>query len=166
MTQYCKQNLLELKELLQKLSEEQYSRPSEILSGASIGQHLRHVLEFYSCLIESLESGIINYDNRKRSKQVETNPSAAITAIDNIISVLDGGLKCVDLTLQGNFGAIGGTIVSIRSSVYRELAYNLEHSIHHQALIKVGLKEQGIERLIGAGFGVAPATIRFKHLVQ
>ncbi len=48
MTQYCKQNLLELKELLQKLSEEQYSRPSEILSGASIGQHLRHVLEFYT----------------------------------------------------------------------------------------------------------------------
>lgn len=166
MTQYCKQNLLELKELLQKLSEEQYSRPSEILSGASIGQHLRHVLEFYYCLIEALESGIINYDNRKRNKQVETNPSAAITAIDNIISVLDSGLECTDLTLQGNFSAIGDPIVSIRSSVYRELAYNLEHSIHHQALIKVGLKEQGMESLIGVDFGVAPATIRFKHLVQ
>lgn len=166
MTQYCKQNLLELRELLQKLSDEQYSRPSEILSGASIGQHLRHVLEFYYCLIEALESGIINYDNRKRNKQIETNPSAAITAIDNIISVLDSGLECGNLTLQGNFGAIGGQVVSIHSSVYRELAYNLEHSIHHQALIKVGLKEQGMECLIGPGFGVAPATIRFKHLAQ
>ncbi|MBV6442625.1 MAG: hypothetical protein EPGJADBJ_04344 [Saprospiraceae bacterium] len=166
MTQYCKQNLFELKELLQNLSEEQYSRPSEILSGASIGQHFRHILEFYYCLIEALETGIVNYDNRKRNKQIETNPSAAKTAIDNIISVLDSGMECTDLTLQGSFGVMGDQVVSIRSSVYRELAYNLEHSIHHQALIKVGLKEQGMECLIGPGFGVAPATVRFKQLVQ
>ncbi|MCE7922459.1 MAG: DinB family protein [Haliscomenobacteraceae bacterium CHB4] len=166
MTQYCKQNLFELKELLQNLSEEQYSRPSDILSGASIGQHFRHILEFYYCLIEALDTGIVNYDNRKRNKQIETNPSAAKTAIDNIISVLDSGMECTDLTLQGSFGVMGDQVVSIRSSVYRELAYNLEHSIHHQALIKVGLKEQGMECLIGPGFGVAPATVRFKQLVQ
>jgi len=166
MIQYCKQNLLELKDLLQKISGEQYARPSEILSGASIGQHLRHVLEFYYCLIEAMESGIINYDNRKRNKQIEINTSVAVGAIDNILSVLEKGLKCADLTLQGNFGAAGEPVISIQSSVNRELAYNLEHSIHHQALIKIGLKEQGIEYLIEAGFGVAPATIRFKHLVQ
>lgn len=166
MTQYCKQNLFELKELLQNLSEEQYSRPSDMLSGASIGQHFRHILEFYYCLIEALDTGMVNYDNRKRNKQIETNPSAAKTAIDNIISVLDSGMECTDLTLLGSFGVMGDQVVSISSSVYRELAYNLEHSIHHQALIKVGLKEQGMECLIGPGFGVAPATVRFKHLVQ
>jgi uncharacterized damage-inducible protein DinB len=166
MTQYCKQNLFELKELLQNLSEEQYSRPSDILSGASIGQHFRHILEFYYCLIEALDTGMVNYDNRNRNKQIETNPSAAKTAIDNIMSVLDSGMECADLTLQGSFGVMGDQVVSIRSSVYRELAYNLEHSIHHQALIKVGLKEQGMECLIGPGFGVAPATVRFKQLVQ
>ncbi len=113
-----------------------------------------------------MESGILNYDNRKRNKQIEINASVAIAAIDNIISVLEKGLKCADLTLQGNFCTAGDHVISIQTSINRELAYNLEHSIHHQALIKVGLKEQGIECLIGPDFGVAPATIRFKHLVQ
>ena len=117
MTQYCKQNLFELKELLQNLSEEQYSRPSDMLSGASIGQHFRHILEFYYCLIEALDTGMVNYDNRKRNKQIETNPSAAKTAIDNIISVLDSGMECTDLTLLGSFGVMGDQVVSISSSV-------------------------------------------------
>lgn len=50
-----------------------------------------------------------------------------------------------------------------KTFINRELAYCLEHSIHHQALIKVGLKEQNIENLIDENFGVAPATIRHKQ---
>jgi hypothetical protein len=42
------------------------------------------------------------------------------------------------------------------------LAYCLEHTIHHQALIKIGLMELNLIHLIDQHFGVAPATIRFK----
>ncbi len=164
MTHYCKQNLIEIKVLIGKLSEEQYRAPSAMLSEATIGQHLRHILEFYLCLLESATTNVVNYDNRKRNRIIETSPSVAIDVVDYIVSALNA-LKnpCTPVTLQGNFGPEAAQIVSIPSSFARELAYNLEHSIHHEALIKVGLREQGLEHLLDDGFGVAPATIRFKQ---
>ncbi|MBK7669499.1 MAG: hypothetical protein IPJ32_20460 [Sphingobacteriaceae bacterium] len=38
----------------------------------------------------------------------------------------------------------------IQSSFYRGLAYNLEHSIHHQALIKVAITEMQLTSLVKA----------------
>jgi hypothetical protein len=45
MIKDCISNLAEHQELLLKLSDKQYQHQSELLSGASIGQHLRHVVE-------------------------------------------------------------------------------------------------------------------------
>ena len=46
----------------------------------------------------------------------------------------------------------------IESNYFRELLYNLEHCIHHQALIKVAILQ--VESItIGRDFGVARSTI-------
>ncbi|WP_339837617.1 hypothetical protein [uncultured Flavobacterium sp.] len=51
---------------------------------------------------------------------------------------------------------------SISTNYERELLYNLEHSIHHQALIKVAvLKNPSIK--ICENFGVAKSTIEYRN---
>ena len=43
-------SLSELVELLNQLSEKEYSSPCYELSGSSIGEHTRHIVEMFQCL--------------------------------------------------------------------------------------------------------------------
>lgn len=61
---------------------------------------------------------------------------------------------------------IDGLTFRIQSNYYRELLYNLEHCIHHQALIKVAVL-QFENVLLNENFGVARSTIEYrKQCVQ
>jgi len=51
--------------------------------------------------------------------------------------------------------------VHFDTNYYREVAYNLEHTIHHMALIKVGIREVS-DMEIPENFGVASSTIKFR----
>jgi hypothetical protein len=61
---------------------------------------------------------------------------------------------------------IDGLNIRIQSNYYRELLYNLEHCIHHQALIKVAVLQ--LENIsVNENFGVARSTIEYrKQCVQ
>jgi len=155
MIKDCITNLMEQQELLLKLSDKQYQHQSELLSGASIGQHLRHVVEFYDCLLNGLSQEKINYEKRARSLELENNRKTAIKKISSIIDHL------LSLELNSRLYLEIEDLV-IDTSVERELYYNLEHSIHHQALIKVGLKEQNIGNMVNDDFGVAPSTLKYR----
>jgi uncharacterized damage-inducible protein DinB len=155
MIKDCISNLMEHQELLLKLSDKQYQHQSELLSGASIGQHLRHVVEFYDCLLNGLSQEKINYEKRARSLDLEINRKTAI----NKISSIKKQLSFLELNSR-LYLEIEDLIID--TSVQRELFYNLEHSIHHQALIKVGLKEQNIGNMVNADFGVAPSTLKYR----
>ena len=57
---------------------------------------------------------------------------------------------------------VDGEELNIDSNYFRELLYNLEHCIHHQALIKVAVLQ--LEHLqIDADFGVARSTIEYRN---
>ena len=60
-----------------------------------------------------------------------------------------------------DYGDAAG-IVSIASNYYREIAYNLEHTIHHMALIRVGINEVS-SVVLPDEFGVAYSTIKFRQ---
>jgi hypothetical protein len=165
MNIYCKENLHEIKHLIALLSDEQYAYNAIILNGASIGQHTRHILEFYTCLISGIQTGIVNYDSRARNIDLEVNRDVAIAVIETVCSDLDAIDESLEIQLHGDFTPQGGTESSIRTFVNREMAYCLEHSIHHQALIKVSLMDQKIGHLAHADFGLAPATIRHKGIL-
>lgn len=164
MKAYCQENLNEIKKVLQQLTNEQYQFPSHTLFGATIGQHVRHILEFYQSALNGLKTNIVNYDNRKRNLLIETETDYAIKIIDEI----NVSLKQISfdkfLILEGDFCAEEGEQIKLQTSFYRELAYCLEHSIHHQALIKVGLLELESLSFIDDTFGLAPATIRYRKL--
>lgn len=110
------------------------------------------------------KTSTVKYDNRKRDLDLETNPKFAIFTIDKICSNL-GFLKLDnEFILEGNF-SLNNPETLIKTSFERELAYCLEHSIHHQALIKIALKELLLDNIIQENFGVAPATIRNNNLI-
>lgn len=154
-------NLNELIDLLQQLSNAEYAAPCVSLSNASIGEHSRHVIELFQCLEKQYELGVLNYDLRERNIQVQTDTDFAIQQIISIQNNLNKENK--NLVLQQQ---IDGFEVQIESNYHRELLYNFEHCIHHQALIKVAVLQ--LETIsINENFGVARSTIQFrKECVQ
>ena len=161
MTQYIIQNLVEINDLLKGLSQEQYNRKLEILTDASIGQHVRHILEFYQCLFKGDETKEVNYDARLRDLKLESDVHFASKTIDGIINALLDIKEDFAVTFVADYSTSQDQkSLQIKSSFFRELAYNLEHSIHHQALIKVAITEMQLTSLVKNTFGYAPSTIR------
>ena len=147
-----------LADVLQQLPEQSlYTNTCEALSNATIGQHTRHIIELYQCLIEGYPTGKINYDDRKRNPLYENDIPAAIEVIREIQKNLQKPDKEVNIFCGSNDNS-----VCIESNYYREVLYNLEHCIHHQALIKVALLS--IKNInIADGFGVAPSTLQYRQ---
>lgn len=165
MIAHCIQNLNDIKTFLSKINDDCYPSSCKTLSGASIGQHVRHILEFYLCLLNGANQGNVNYDDRKRDFQLESDRKFAIFSIDKICCNLPLLPSNMTMTLTGDFCMDGSNAISIVSSVERELAYCLEHAIHHMALIKVGTIDLEMDHVLDKNFGIAPSTIRNTNLV-
>lgn len=151
-----KKTLEELQCLLVQLSDSDYVKPIANLSNASIGQHTRHIIELFQCLLNAYESGILNYDHRERNKAIENYKTTALSALDQIIAEYPKENKKLQL-----HQSIDCESIEIDTNYFREIIYNLEHCIHHQALIKVALLD--IKHVaIDENFGVAQSTIAYK----
>ncbi|WP_300565911.1 DinB family protein [Flavobacterium sp.] len=151
-----KNTLSDLKGLLNQLSDKQYALPISYLGDSSIGQHTRHIIELFECLLKSYESGLLNYDDRKRNRRLELETAFAIEFIDLITASIDKENKKLSLEQS-----ISGSFILLESNYFREILYNLEHCIHHQALIKVAIHQ--MENItVNDNFGVAPSTIEFR----
>jgi uncharacterized damage-inducible protein DinB len=150
--------LLELEDALSKISDKSYTQKSQHLFNATIGQHVRHIIELFQCLQNGYEIGIVNYENRKRDLQIEVDKDLAIALMKEIVVRLD--MQDKPLVLEAQFGN-NDQVVKINSNYLREVAYNLEHTIHHMALIRVGINEL-TDVSLSPNFGVAPATIQYR----
>jgi hypothetical protein len=150
----------QLNEALSQISEQQYISPSANLSGATIGQHMRHIIELYQCLMSGYDAEIVCYDHRKRDIEIETSKKLAGQMLTEILSSINRKNK--ELKLESWLGDTDPSIVNLPTNYYRELMYNLEHSVHHMALIRVGLKELSTEP-VSENFGIASSTIRYKQ---
>lgn len=159
----AKENLAQLRDLVQLIGNEQYNKKSDILSGGTIGQHIRHILEFYLLLVSGSFTGTINYDQRKRDMQIETDPTFAEKAIERILLGITTLEADQIVKFEGDYSRTGSSQNSITSSVGREMAYCIEHSIHHQALIKTGLIDFGLNDIVDKQFGVAYSTLRYRN---
>ena len=148
---------------LKNLDETLYREPVEILSFASIGEHTRHILEFYQCLLHQCAYGTINYDLRNRNKIIQEDPEKANEALINIIQALHQAESHEPIYLEMTYDEDKKVTNSVETSLERELVYNLEHVIHHLAIIKIGLSIIAPGMTLPEGFGVAPSTMRFKR---
>jgi hypothetical protein len=156
-------NILDqLKTQIERLEAAQFSERLEVFNGSSIGGHARHIIEFYDCLIQSAETGIVNYDARQRDMQIEQNRDYAISIIKKIITKLKNVHDCTkNIVLEVKFG--GNTVRGIPTSFQREEVYLIEHSIHHFALIRIGIQTNFKTVEIDKNFGVAFSTLEFRN---
>ncbi|WP_157963210.1 DinB family protein [Algoriphagus litoralis] len=148
----CALQLQELSDLLDQLPPERYSSISPVFRTASVGQHVRHIIELFECLIHQYESGQINYDLRTRDPKLENDLAFALDKIRQVqsnISLPDRDLTLFQDQSLGNQG--------IKTTFFRELLYNLEHCVHHQALIRLACQVMP-EVIIPVNFGVAKST--------
>lgn len=155
-----------LKEVIEKLDDTQYGHASALLSGSTIGKHVRHTLEFFDCLLDDLDSGQVNYDHRKRQLIIETSRGHALQLLGHIHQKLEKADENLSLELQADYGDQPVWSVKVATNYHRELVYNIEHAIHHMALIKVGIREQHLDIDLPHDFGVASSTVRFQHQVS
>lgn len=160
LTQPIQHVFVQLSETLKQLTNEEYSRPSSVLMNATIGQHVRHIIELFQCLEKGYASGNVNYEKRQRDYRIETDRELAILLLKDIYRQLDMPNK--ELVLEADDYRDAGETISIPSNYYREIAYNLEHTIHHMALIRVGVNEVSSVVLPG-DFGVAYSTIKYRQ---
>ena len=150
---------VQLSATLEQLNQEQYVQPCQSLLNATIGQHLRHIIELFQCLENGYDDGLVNYEKRKRDIVIETDKEIATTLLSEIHRGLDRPNKV--LNLEACYEEDSNNPIIISTNFYREIAYNLEHTIHHMALIRVGINEVA-DISLPAEFGVASSTIKFR----
>lgn len=156
MFQASIQTIEQFKEVLLQLPKRCYSQPCDILSNATIGQHTRHVIELYQCLIGCYDTAKICYDKRERNTQIEEDVNYAVTQLTEIQKNLEKPDKKLTVSYE-----LPENEVFLESNFLREVMYNLEHMIHHQALIRAGVNRL-TDITLPDSFGVAASTIQFR----
>ena len=143
------------------LSPEAYrARPLPNASG-SIGEHVRHCLDHVSALVSADPSSTLSYERRERGTIVETDPSQALRFIQILrikVAVGRWSTRLDDPLCVMSWISRSGTVVTGTSTVARELAFVLSHTIHHQAMIGLLASLVGFD--VPDGFGYAPSTPR------
>ncbi len=150
--------LLQLSELISQVEEKDYARPLPVLSGNTIGKHVRHILEFFQYLINGYETGLVDYDLRQRNPEIENYKGVALSEISEVIEKIqflnDKRIVLITHDEEGNSEENA-------TSFNRELTYNNEHAIHHMAILRIALVQEAVNVTISENFGVANSTIKY-----
>lgn len=152
-------HLEQVDQMLDVLSSAQYSTPLPALHGNTAGKHVRHILEFLLCLENAFSSGVVNYDSRARDLRMEVDSAFSrevLRGIQRRFSLFPERT----LELHQDYGT--GQI-RVQTTFYRELVYNLEHSVHHLAILKVGLEALFPELELQPELGVAWSTLQYQN---
>lgn len=150
---------VQLGETIRQLTPAAYVQPCTNLVNNTIGQHVRHIIELFQCLENGYPEGVVNYENRKRDAAIETDKELALQLLQTIY--LNLGRPDKQLVLNASYDDHSTEPVSITTNYFREIAYNLEHTIHHMALIRVGINEVSTIEL-PENFGVASSTVKHR----
>lgn len=150
---------VQLADTLQQLSPDEYTRPCNTLFNNTIGQHVRHIIELFQCLENGYDTSMVNYEKRPRDIAIETDKEFAGQLLQEVYGKLNRPDKV--LVLEACYDEHSADPITITTNYYREIAYNLEHTIHHMALIRVGITEvSGIQ--LSDDFGVASSTVKYR----
>lgn len=149
--------------LLRSVSNKAYTRKEDGPYGASLGAHYRHVLDHFLCLIEGLENGRIDYDQRRRSPEIESSIDAALFTTEDLIDKfrsLPAGIFGQECTVVYSVGYEKNEPQAVASNVAREVMFCVGHAIHHYAILKMLCMTMSVK--LPYEFGIAPSTL--KHL--
>ena len=112
----------------------------------------------FLCLMRQHSNGTISYDLRERDQRIESETAYCQVKIKEIIDFLDGLDQEDALHFEVNYA---DHIIRTSSCLTRELIHNIEHVIHHLAIVKIALLQYHSEIQLPPSFGVAPSTLRY-----
>jgi uncharacterized damage-inducible protein DinB len=158
--------LRQLADLIRDLTDDQYARKPGGALPSSIGGHVRHNLDHVAALLAAVPGGALDYDRRARGTPIEIDRRAGLAEARRLEHALDAVLwsdvpESIRLTL---LSAPDRAPVVVGTTLERELAFVLSHTIHHNALIAVLAAAVGAGT--PAGFGYAPSTIAHRRAQQ
>ena len=146
-----------------QMTDNDFRKPLNVLSNNSIGKHIRHIIEFYDLMMIGNVSGTINYDKRNHDKVLEENRVLAIEKLNALGMEILEFKKDQQLQMSADYSIEEGNPIAISTTLYRELQYNIEHAVHHMAIIKIALLNEFPQIKIAEGFGIAYSTIKYQR---
>ena len=169
--------LMQLDQVLSRIDGEQYAQHLSDVFDASLGGHVRHLLDhyenFFSSVLETYPSEpdelrlsdrrpMVNYDSRQRDRLVEVELDVARGRIERICQTLESMPRKdveVDIILQIDHAPENALQ---RTTLARELSFLHSHSVHHMAIISYMLRAMGVDDMPNT-FGIAPSTIKYRE---
>lgn len=150
----------QMTELLDTMNNEMYAQPLEIFKGSSIGQHFRHILDFYLCLIRGVHEGTVDYASRDRNPLAELDVHFIKQAFYKVAQNIDHFSEEAPVKVWGDFTTRTEQRPTLYSSIGRELMFAYDHAVHHLAMIKIGIATVAPNLNSDSSLGVAPSTIK------
>ncbi|TQV72598.1 hypothetical protein FKG94_18025 [Exilibacterium tricleocarpae] len=136
-----------------------YSREPEA-NASSIGCHVRHILDHFAALHGAAQTGRINYNTRSRGSDIEVDPASALARIAVLSSWVDNrGLQDRAIEIESEVSVSHYENVCMPGSLYREVIYVINHTIHHIAYARMIAGRMGIT--LDDYLGIAPATATY-----
>lgn len=138
------------------------ARPAARVCG-SIGEHVRHCLDHVATLVGAAGLDELSYDHRSRGTTLEIDPQTAVTEIERLsrqLALIQPVAFQRSVRIASMVDAYGGS-VHARSTLARELAFVIQHTVHHCASIALLLEWQGCST--DANFGVAASTLHARR---
>ena len=142
--------------LLSNLTNEELSNNSVSPYYSSLGCHIRHILDFYDCILNVNSNKRIDLTARNRNNGVETNCEFAIQYLNVIVDKLNN----IDGKVEEKVYVIddlGLGKTEIQYTLGAIFAQANSHAIHHYAIINYILDNLGI-MLQDDDFGYNPTT--------
>jgi uncharacterized damage-inducible protein DinB len=153
------QNLNRGINLLSSISDADYANNSTAPYYSSIGIHMRHILDVFSCIFDGLETGEIDLSARQRNTLAETKVSVGLSYFDSVIEQLknieDKDLEQVVMVKDD----LGLGMITANYTLAAALIQAHSHAIHHFASIGYIISQMGLS-LPDGDFGYNPTTPR------
>ena len=109
------------------------------------GPHLRHTIEHFTCLLDGVDAGMVDYDARRRDAGLESSGEMLATALEGLCERLRGlNPARLGQPLRVRQMAAPREAVVVQSTIARELLFLSNHTIHHLALIQQDARHNGI----------------------
>ena len=150
--------LQQMRSMIERMDDDTYVAPPPGRTSSGVGGHVRHCLDHVGALVNATRSGVVEYDRRRRGTDVESRRLAAIDQIAQLterLAGLDTSMLDEPLLVETQIDPSGAMILT-RSSVCREVAFVISHTIHHNAIVAQLLAGRAVT--LDARFGLAPAT--------
>lgn len=147
---------------VRSVERDRYAEAVDATGVGAMGGHVRHSIDHLLAWARGLESGVIDYDDRVRGTPIETEPDAALQALQSFAETLRSvhvRRLAEPVTVRTALSATGEK-VSVPSTLARELAFVFSHTVHHNAIISAMANACGMP--LPEGFGVAPSTLAYR----